>query len=97
MNYNNRNIILLLCNNSLVIEHIMNNIWMIVYWNNSMMCLNWSACSCELSHTLKCEEIHYRSLTLAKRGSFWKTLVNVTSKVKSNKALKLKIKPNCVT
>ena len=52
--------------------------------------------SCDLCHTLEYEETYYRGPMLAKRGWIWNTLVNVASKVKSNKTLKIKIKPTCV-
>ena len=61
------------------------------------MTLTASSAYCDRCHTLKCGVFHYRGLTLAKRGWIWNTLVNGTSKVKSNKTPKAKLKPNCVT
>ena len=61
------------------------------------MTLTASSSSCGLSHTLKDEEIHYIGLTLAKRSYMWKTLVNVTGKVKSNKTVKIRITSNSIT
>ena len=56
-----------------------------------------SSCSCDLSNTLKCEDIHHKVRTRVKCDGFWKTLVNVTSKVNSNKTLNIKMESDCVT